>query len=99
MELKIDKLRHLRSKMIPYLRKRVDQVIIATVLIIVIIGAILSSLLFYRFALNSYFITEEVTAKEIKILAKQEVLQKIDTDQKANLSTQEKIKKVKDPFK
>lgn len=99
MELKMDKLRRWRSKMIPYLRNHVDQVIIATVLIIVIIGATLSSLLFYRFALSSYLTTKEITTKEIKILAKQEVLQKIDADQKTNSSTQEKIKKVRDPFK
>ena len=98
-KLKISKLRHLRSEAIPYLREHPDQVIIASILVVVTIGSLLSSLLFYRFALSPPEPTGEATPKEIKVRVKEETLQKIDTDKKIDQKIQEKIKKAQDPFK
>ncbi|MBU1178195.1 hypothetical protein KJ903_03160 [Patescibacteria group bacterium] len=99
MKLRVDQLRQLKKEMVPYLKGHVEQVVIASILIIVVIGATYSSLLFYRFALSSKTTTTEVATKIIKVRVEEETLQKIDADKKIDQVLQEKLEKARDPFK
>jgi len=102
MNLKIDiDIKEIFFKTITYLKKHTDQAVVVSILVIVTIAALLSSFLFYRFALNPKELTDgEINHKNIKIRAQDEIFEKIKADKEIDASEKNKLDKItRDPFK
>jgi len=96
-----DNIKNLFSKMGTYLRKHTDQAIVVSILIIVTVAALLSSFLFYRFALNPKKPTDkEIGYKEVRVRTQDNIFNNITNDKKISAEEQEKVNKITgDPFK
>jgi len=84
-----------------YLKRHTDQAVVVSILVIVTIAALLSSFLFYRFALSPQEPTErEIGYKEIKARAKDSIYDNIEEDKKISLEEKNKLENItEDPFK
>lgn len=100
LELNIG-VKEVSSKITIYLKKHTDQAIVVCILVIVIIAALLSSFIFYCFALNSKELTDnEIGYKEIKVRAQTEIFDNIEADKNVDSQEKEKLEQVtKNPFK
>lgn len=97
--MKID-INQIGQRLSIYFRQNLDRTIVIIILVIVIINALFSSILFYIVALNhNTSDLRDTDYKEIKIRVKPEVLEKMENREKIDVSMQEKINSLKDPFK